>query len=231
MSPSLQIEIGALVCYAGLTRDINISGKQASQEPSSSHRKPFSMGFCRRLSSQQVRRRSVLLRLHPSQINCMHSSHCDDIAIRAAPAVSHAGPCDVVSCAQASPLKKRDFFRNFGTISLLAVLGECPSSWRSTQMVPDMLCTGQHRVAALTAEGCMGGQGCHSNSMLRGSPEQAMCMLTRVWSHCRDFHFHHTVRARHVLPGAHQRGQEEPPGPSSPRGVHAVRWAAVPEPM
>ena len=105
MSPSLQIEIGALVCYAGLTRDINISGKQASQEPSSSHRKPFSMGFCRRLSSQQVRRRSVLLRLHPSQINCMHSSHCDDIAIRAAPAVSHAGPCDVVSCAQASPLR------------------------------------------------------------------------------------------------------------------------------
>ena len=54
-----------------------------------------------------------------------------------------------------------------------------------------------------------------------------MCRLTRVWSHCRDFHFHHTVRPRHILPGADPRGQEEPPGSSTSCGVHAVWWAAL----
>ena len=67
MSPSLQIEMGTLVCHAGPACDINVSGKQASQEPLNSHRKPSSMGSYHPLCLRQVRHRSVLLRLHPSQ--------------------------------------------------------------------------------------------------------------------------------------------------------------------
>ena len=57
MSPFLQIEIGTLVCHAGPTRDICLSGEQASQEPSNSHRKPSSMGSYHPSSLQQVRHR------------------------------------------------------------------------------------------------------------------------------------------------------------------------------
>ena len=67
MSPSLQIEMGTLVCHAGPACDINVSGKQASQEPLSSHRKPSSMGSYHPLCLQRVRHRSRLLLLHPGQ--------------------------------------------------------------------------------------------------------------------------------------------------------------------
>ena len=57
MDPSLQMETGMLVCHAVPTRDVDVSGEQASQEPLSSHRRPSSMGSYHPSSLQQVRRR------------------------------------------------------------------------------------------------------------------------------------------------------------------------------
>ena len=80
----MQFKIGTLVCHAGPAHDISVSGEQASQEPSSSHRKPSSMGSYHRSSLQQVRRADA----HALQSDIrMHRSHCDNSAIRAALAV------------------------------------------------------------------------------------------------------------------------------------------------
>ena len=128
---------------------------------------------------------------------------------------------ELLFCPAGFTLKKRDFFRNFGTISLFAIVGalllclplnQCLSSLPPMQ---PLLYLQDPLIISFDLE------------LDRQSPARhEVCKLTGFAPLCRHIHIYHTVRAGHILLSADRGCQEKPPWSSAFGGVLTV-WSVT----